>query len=124
MVLPPIKLSSKLEFISPTSSKSTEERNLFLGSGLTVTVLPTVLLMVLTVFSPGVLAADGMTQVLSSHLFFNFPGPPNFLLSKQNLHSPQSFILHAEQLLHGIFLLFSDFYVQKLEYVTQYYLGY
>ena len=46
--------------------------------------------------------AEGTTQVRSSHLFFSFPGPPNFLLSKQNLHSPQSFIIHAEQLLHGI----------------------
>ena len=30
-------------------------------------------------------------QCLLIHFFFFFPGPPNFFLSRQNLHFPQSF---------------------------------
>ena len=45
----------------------------------------------------------GVIHTRSSQRFFNLPGPPNFLLSRQNLQPPQSFMRQAWQLLHGIF---------------------
>ena len=76
-----------------------------------VRVLTFLIVVILTRFSePGVFAAEGVTHVRNSHLFFNFPGPPNFLLSKQNLQTPQSFIIHAEQLLHGILWVYFGIY--------------
>ena len=36
------------------------------------------------------------THVLSIHLFFFLPGPPNFGMSRQNLQDLQSFVRHPE----------------------------
>ena len=66
MFRPPMKLSSKLELKSPTSSRSTEDRNLFRNSGC-FTLDTFLLLLVFTGFSPGVFE-DGITHVLNSHL--------------------------------------------------------
>merc|ERR1719362_861544 len=93
------------------SSMSTEERNLFLACGSFRVNVVTMFVpgLVFPFISPGFLLL-GIRQVRSSHLFFSFPGPPNFLLSRQNLHSPQSFIIQAEQLLHGILWVYFGIY--------------
>ena len=42
-------------------------------------------------------------HTLLIHLFFFFPGPPNFGTSKQNLQDPQSFVRHPEHSQHCFF---------------------
>ena len=37
-------------------------------------------------------------HTLLIHLFFFFPGPPNFGMSKQNLQDPQSLVRHPEHI--------------------------